>query len=376
MPDMRFAPPPSLRIGGGRGGLNQISVRSFNERLVMSLLLQHNGMSRIELGRISGLSAQTISVIVRGLERDGMISRGEAQRGRVGPPTIPMFLNPEGAFSVGADVGPLSIDVVLIDFVGEIRFKKTAFLDATKVDDVMATLDTLIPEALAQLTTEQTSRVAGIGLTLPAEFEQWQASGETEGESVDLETHFHTLTGHEVFIQDQVTAAAGAVSMFEQPQIEGDYLFCLVGSNVENRLILDHRVYVGTAGPGALSDFGIDGLMRRLPQSVTAESIWRRETEWSDFGDALTSWTKDCGEALAEMLVTLQRFVDVTQMIIASPLPETVCSEVCANAEQNLAAEPHGHGTLNVRSSHLGTWVLAIGAARLPFHSRFMVQSE
>ncbi|MEP4430747.1 MAG: MarR family transcriptional regulator, partial [Hyphomicrobiales bacterium] len=78
---MRFAPPPSLRIADGSGGLNQIRVRSYNERLIMSLLLQNNGMSRMQMGKISGLSAQTISVIVRGLERDGLISRGEAQSG-------------------------------------------------------------------------------------------------------------------------------------------------------------------------------------------------------------------------------------------------------------------------------------------------------
>jgi len=35
---MRFAPPTAIRVDDRVGGLNQISVRSYNERLVMSLL--------------------------------------------------------------------------------------------------------------------------------------------------------------------------------------------------------------------------------------------------------------------------------------------------------------------------------------------------
>ena len=39
MPDMRFAPPNPLRIADRASGLNAVSVRSYNERLVLSLLL-------------------------------------------------------------------------------------------------------------------------------------------------------------------------------------------------------------------------------------------------------------------------------------------------------------------------------------------------
>ena len=85
MPDMRFAPPLAMRVGDRGGGLNQTSVRTYNERLVMSLLRQRTSLSRMELGQHSGLSAQTVSVIVRALEKDGLVLPGEVQRGRVGP---------------------------------------------------------------------------------------------------------------------------------------------------------------------------------------------------------------------------------------------------------------------------------------------------
>ncbi|MER9370240.1 replication/maintenance protein RepL, partial [Mesorhizobium sp. M0518] len=103
---MRFAPPNPLRIADRASGLNALSVRSYNERLVLSLLLQNEGISRMEIGEKTGLSAQTASVIVRSLEQEGLVSQGEAQRGRVGPPTIPLSLNPEGAYAVGGGGSP------------------------------------------------------------------------------------------------------------------------------------------------------------------------------------------------------------------------------------------------------------------------------
>ena len=50
MPDMRFAPPNPLRIADRASGLNAVSVRSYNERLVLSLLLQSKDITRLEIG--------------------------------------------------------------------------------------------------------------------------------------------------------------------------------------------------------------------------------------------------------------------------------------------------------------------------------------
>ena len=80
MPDMRFAPPNPLRIADRASGLNAVSVRGYNERLVLSLLLQNKDITRLQIGEQTGLSAQTVSVIIRSLEQEGLIAKGEAQR--------------------------------------------------------------------------------------------------------------------------------------------------------------------------------------------------------------------------------------------------------------------------------------------------------
>ena len=68
------------------GGSNQTRVRAYNERLVLSLVRLHSALSKADITRLSGLSAQTASVIMRALEKDGLLLRGEPLRGRVGQP--------------------------------------------------------------------------------------------------------------------------------------------------------------------------------------------------------------------------------------------------------------------------------------------------
>ena len=63
-------------IGGqvlGKGptlarGTTQNGVRLYNERLALSLIRRHGSLPKAEIARLTGLSAQTVSVIVRQLE--------------------------------------------------------------------------------------------------------------------------------------------------------------------------------------------------------------------------------------------------------------------------------------------------------------------
>src|SRR6188768_380889 len=93
-------------------GTNQAGMRAHNERLVLSLVRRHGSLAKSEIARMTGLSAQTVSVIMRHLEADHLLQRGEPQRGRVGQPLVPLSLDPEGAFFLGAKIGRRSLDLV------------------------------------------------------------------------------------------------------------------------------------------------------------------------------------------------------------------------------------------------------------------------
>ena len=95
-------PEPDERPPQLRRGTNQSGVRLYNERLVLSLIRSHGALAKANIARLTGLSPPTVQAIVQQLEADGLLLRHAAQRGRVGQPSVPLSLNPDGAFSFGA----------------------------------------------------------------------------------------------------------------------------------------------------------------------------------------------------------------------------------------------------------------------------------
>jgi predicted ArsR family transcriptional regulator len=102
-------------------GTHQPGLRAYHARLLLSLIRRHGSLPKAEIARRTGLSPQTISVIVRQLEADGLLTKEKPQRGKVGQPLVPFSLNPDGAYFIGLKVGRRSGDLVLLDLAGHKR---------------------------------------------------------------------------------------------------------------------------------------------------------------------------------------------------------------------------------------------------------------
>ena len=362
---MRFAPPNPLRIADRASGLNALSVRSYNERLVLSLLLQNEGISRMEIGERTGLSAQTVSVIVRSLVQEGLVAKGEAQRGRVGPPTIPLSLNPEGAYAVGIGFSYRWIDIVLIDFVGTVRFHARLPLPALREAD--APLLAAVRDAIAVLPVALQARVAGIGLAIPHDVEARESLPDGSlAESGALQGRIEQAVGLPVFLQNDVTATAGAESMFGVAKTLDDYLFFFLGARLRGRLVLNHQIYYGN------SDVSFDTGLLRLEAALAAAgrldgSLWDGDRNWPDGGAAFDAWRRQCRDRLQQSIEGLTQFIELKTVVLASYAPARICQGICDDLTSVLPG-------VRALASGIGTSPKAVGAASLPFSSRFMVQ--
>jgi len=102
-------------------GSNQIGMRQFNERVVLQAIRMHGPLPKAHIARLTHLTAQTVQVIIARLEADDLVVRQAPVRGRIGQPSVPMALNPDGAFSIGIKIGRRSLDVLLLDFTAQVR---------------------------------------------------------------------------------------------------------------------------------------------------------------------------------------------------------------------------------------------------------------
>lgn len=365
MPDMRFAPPPSLRVADRSAGMNQVIARSLNERLIMSMLFQHDGLTRMQMGQRSGLSAQTISVLVRALERDGLVLRGEAVKGRIGPPTIPVSLNPDGAFSVGVNLGARNMDIVLINFVGDILHKSSRRYDSPQLQDITENIRDGVAEAIAAIVPERSNRLAGIGVSLPADIDHFAGAGD-QISNFDFEALLQDAFNVNVFIQNDITAAASAESMFGVARNQHSYLFCHLGPRLTTRLILDDRIYSGETLNQQLED------ATNLLDDLLNQRDGPDGTRPSD----LTSWIDQSAEELQMSFAAVRRFVDVDTLIITGLCSAGTTQDIATKLQSNLDQFNAMDTSAHVLYSTLGPWILAKGAASLSFHNRFMADSE
>jgi predicted NBD/HSP70 family sugar kinase len=367
MPDMRFAPPPSLRVADRKAGMNQVIARSLNERLIMSMLFQHDGLTRMQMGQRSGLSAQTISVLVRALERDGLVLRGEAVKGRVGPPTIPVSLNPGGAYSVGISLGARNMDVVLINFVGDILHKSSLRFDRPRLPEVVRSMRDGVADAIAALKPGDSNRLAGIGLSMPSDIDHFAPDNVDEEISrFDFEGLLQEAFDVDIFIQNDITAAVSAESMFGVARDQHSYLFCHLGPCLTTRLILDDRIYSGEL-PEHQSGEAADLLEVLLDQREASEGI--------DSAD-LTGWISSSAEELQAAFKAARRFVDVDTLIVSGLGSVQVTRDIAVKVDSNRELARSGKPAPTTLNSTLGPWILATGAASLSFHHRFMADSK
>ncbi len=359
MPDMRFAPPNPLRIADRASGLNSLSVRSHNERLVLSLLLQNEATTRLEIGEKTGLSAQTISVIVRSLEQEGLVVRGEAQKGRVGPPTTPLMLNSEGAYSVGVSVGYRNTHIVVVDFIGNVQHQRVMPHKTADTFDAPEALALEIHQAIAGLSESRQGRIAGVGLALPT-------PPIRSGPDHDvLHRYLETELGLPVFVQNDITAAAGGESLFGTARQLQDFLFFYLGARLHGRLVLNHQIYNGNS---PLSyDVGVLALERALPAGDPAAArLWEQHPSWPPMGPALADWQQACAESLIKSTQALLQFIELKTVLLSSFVPPEICSALCNLVRQEIPS-------VNAVVGRTSAAPKAVGAASLPFSSRFMV---
>lgn len=366
MPDMRFAPPNPIRIADRSAGMNAVSVRSYNERLVLSLLLQNTGLSRMEIGQRTGLSAQTVSVIVRSLAQEGLVAKGKAQKGRMGPPTIPLSLNPGGAYSVGISLGHRHTDVVLLDFVGQVKFHTTLPIPPSVEYSNQSELVETVRQALAALPTKNNDRIAGIGLAIPEDADELALGPAGLAERNEaLSSEIEAAIGLEVYVHNDVTAAAAGESMFGAAKSLDDYLFFYLGARIHHRLVLKHQIF---QSPTQTSNaMGLLELEKRLScDGQVTETLWTRGAKWPDYGPAKKAWLSDCVEELGKSLASASQFLPVNTVIVSSYAPKEVCDEIAGELARV-------HTGIEARSGELLISPKAMGAASLPFSSKFTV---
>src|SRR5271170_8274992 len=202
------------------GGANQAGVRLYNERLLLSLVRRFGPLSKIEVARLTGLSVQSTSGIMNRLQAEGLLKREAPLRGRVGQPTIPMSIDPEGAYSLGLKIGRRSCDLVLVDFRGAICQRAYRTYSFPTPNIVLAFVRDSAPSLAGSLSASQKQRIVGLGVAVPFELWSWETEiGAPQGamnawRHFDAESEIAAACAYPTTLCNDATAACAAEFFF------------------------------------------------------------------------------------------------------------------------------------------------------------------
>lgn len=382
-------------------GTNQSGMRDTNERVVLTLVRQHGSLAKSDIARITGLSAQTVSVIMRELESEGLLLKGEPQRGRVGQPSVPMSLSPEGAFFLGLKIGRRSAELVLIDFLGKVRETRQHSYPYPTPGGTIEFLLAAMKAIRGGLSPERDRRIAGLGIAMPFELWNWaEAAGAPQAvmdqwRDRDIRAEVQQTVPFPVYLQNDASSACGAELVLGQIGALRDFVYFYIGAFAGGGVVLNARLYSGQSGnAGALGSMpvpGADGrpvqlidvaslatLERDLrPLGIDATYLWTSPERWPEIPDAATvldRWLEAAGRALAYAIVGASAVIDFEAAIIDGWMPVEIRQRLTDSVRGAMTGiDVEGLRVPTIREGTVGIHARALGGASLPLFERFMV---
>jgi predicted NBD/HSP70 family sugar kinase len=386
-------------------GANQTGVRLYNERLILSLMRRRRHLSKNEVARQTGLSVQTASAIMNQLQADGLLRRESPQRGKVGQPTVPFSLDPEGAFSLGLKIGRRSCDLVLIDFSGAIRERAH---ETFAYPQPLSTLDFVaraLPGLTQRLTPRQRGKLTGLGVATPFYLWNWGAEvGAPAGamdvwRNVDIRSEIAPLCPVPVTLCNDASSACAAEFFFGEGWRHHDFLYFFLGSFIGGGVVIDGALFTGRTGTaGALGPIPIMQLdengrlvarqlihcasIYRLEEKLRAagvdpSSIWRTPDAWDDFSSHLDEWIEETAQALAYACLAAISVIDFEAIVIDGAMPITVRARLVRRvAEIYETLDRRGLVDPTIKAGSIGADARALGGAALPLIANFARDRE
>ena len=383
-------------------GSNQVGLKQFNERVVLEAIRLNGALPKAELARFTGLTPQTIGLISSRLIQAGLLLREDPVRGRIGQPSVPLRLNPEGAFGIGIKIGRRSTDALLVDLTGKVRARLVldyAFPDA-------ATLLPAVVEHLERLTNvlgSQAKRLVGVGVAAPFLMGGWhrllglsQAQSEVWN-AIDLAAEVQTMTALPVSFARDTSAACLAELVQGKGRDLKSFLYLFVDTFVGGGLVLQSRLHAGVHGNGgavASMPLGLAQGGQPPDQLLSRASLW--DLEQNFIANALApgaayderamiepwlthteTWTLSAANALAQTIVSGTAFTDVDAVVIDGSMTPALRASLVQQIEKALDGYNwEGLWKPTLHQGSIGSDARALGGALLPLHANFSPNRE
>lgn len=381
-------------------GSNQSAIRDQNERLMLTILRSEGPLPKADLARRTGLSAQTVSVIIRQLEREGLLAKGTKVRGKVGQPSIPMRLASSGAYFFGLKVGRRSAELTLINFIGEELGQLRINYDFPTPEKTIRFVRDALDEISQLIPAKDQAKISGLGIASPFFLWKWadvigvEASKMASWRKFDLHSEIQKIVNFPVFFGNDATSACSAELIFGSTKVSRDFLYIYIGYFVGGGVVLNNSVYSGSGGnAGAVGPFPTASKSGAHSQLVNTASLMSLERELASHHQnpeftlisdhnwhlkepqIFEGWIQEAAPALAKLIAGACSIIDFPTIVIDGNMPEDMREHIIKRTLLALQELPlSGLAPPEILAGSLGPRARALGAASLAISQKFMTE--
>ena len=369
--------------------------RSANERAILTLIRQRIALPKAEIAQLTGLSAQSATVIIKKLESDGLVKRLTPIKGGVGQPKVPFGLNANGAFSIGLKIGRRSFDMTLLDLKGNVKATLNEKFAYPTVSNLLNFAERAFNVLTKSLDTAQQSLVRGLGIAMPFEIWSWAEEAGApkkeldEWKEFDPQSTLESLLNLPVFIKNDAGAACSAEMSFGNPKRFESFLYIFVGTFLGGGLVLNNQLVNGKTGNagaiGSLPFFSQNKQRQLIAQSSlyllerklnqageNANHIYESPSHWQCDESIVEAWIGETAKGLAFASQCAMSLLDLDGVIIDGAIPGNI-KELLVEKTQSALKQVDMRGITPARISpgHVGVKAQSIGSANLALQANY-----
>jgi predicted NBD/HSP70 family sugar kinase len=378
-------------------------VRRTNRSVLLSKLFLDGRVSRLELSRLTGLSAGTVSNVTGELIDEGLVVEAGLVESDGGRPRVLLAVDPSYGYVIGVDVGETRIKVELFDLSMRALATVDQPVDSASPDPgkvvelVVAGLREVI--ASAEVPAE---RVLGAGIGVFGTVEQGPLAlvhAPTVGwDAVPLEALVRAGTDLPLFFDNGAKTLGQAEMWFGAGRGARHAVFVLVGSGVGAAIVTDGATYRGTSSSagewghttivyggrpcrcgarGCLEAYvGAEGVLDRFREAsrgraapaADEESQLAALIQAADRSKTAARVLDDTAGYLGAGIANLVNLFNPERIVLGGWAGLALGSRLLPRIREEAAAQALAHpfGQTSIELCRLGPDAVAVGAATLP----------
>jgi len=230
---------------------NSIAVRRWNLSSLFKLIRKRGPISRIELTKISGCSAGTVSTHVRTLIKKGFVIETKKGISSGGRKPIQLMINPNKAYIFSIEIEVNQIKIVMFDL--EIKVVMKSIIPITYKDDCKKTLEQVFFEMDKMMEEKnlKLDNLLGIGVAVPGLIDKVKGVLEFAPnlgwKNVYISKIFEDKYSLSVILDNEAKAAAIGEREFIYPKMD-NMVFVSINEGIGCGVILNGELYRGASG--------------------------------------------------------------------------------------------------------------------------------